>query len=368
MFAPGDKSTKVGFYLKGAENFSTALRMQIAAWRIVLVKGKDFLRVQYHEHPHELDAAGNRVLRDPRDIDVDCLPGISSPSSPNLYNMPPLLSCTFHVPHHADDIPPIVLSHQRMRATETNRRKPIIIWEPPLTHFRTSIGQSFTRALEYVDILFVDTSQLAAVHGLTTASMGLSEESIAGRAQAFFQGIEGLCCMIVSSPWDGYYLCSKHVAPRWFPQYHPMGSAQFVDRTGASSAFLGAFAMSFIEQGSVLRACECGVVSASLVVEQRGLPKLQKLGWREFWNGVDVQSRLREYRSRLGWGPERGQTFMEKQDDQSKEVADNEVGEAREVRLPSLARRLMLQNAARDSRLRRTEASSRLHLAAAAYL
>lgn len=72
-----------------------------------------------------------------------------------------------------------------------------------------------------------------------------------------------------------------------------------VDPTGAGNAFLGAYAVGYLETGSVIEAACYGSVGASFAIEQVGMPEKTLDGDEELWNGVNVLSRLREYTSRL---------------------------------------------------------------------
>ncbi|KAI9333536.1 hypothetical protein DFJ73DRAFT_799257 [Zopfochytrium polystomum] len=97
----------------------------------------------------------------------------------------------------------------------------------------------------------------------------------------------------------------------WVDAYHDAGMQdRVVDVTGAGNAYLGGFtaalAASVGRSGPftldrLVKAMECGSVSASFTVEQRGLPNLRVLGGRELWNEEEGNVRLDRLRSRRRW-------------------------------------------------------------------
>lgn len=86
----------------------------------------------------------------------------------------------------------------------------------------------------------------------------------------------------------------------WVPAYHTDAS-KVVDPTGGGNAFLGGLAVALARGQPLEEAARWGSVSASLAIEQVGMPELRvDENGRETWNGVDVGGRLREFERRCG--------------------------------------------------------------------
>ena len=86
---------------------------------------------------------------------------------------------------------------------------------------------------------------------------------------------------------------------RWIPAYH-QDPAKVVDPTGGGNAFLGGLSVALARGKSIEEAAVWGTIAASFVIEQVGLPVLEKdQDGHERWNGVRVDERLKEFRQRL---------------------------------------------------------------------
>ena len=79
------------------------------------------------------------------------------------------------------------------------------------------------------------------------------------------------------------------------PFYHP-ASPKIVGPIGAANAFLGGFAERFQESGDLREGAIYGSVTASVALEQFGLPKLCISGGEELWNDVNVSTRIGKFR------------------------------------------------------------------------
>ncbi|KAM0276241.1 hypothetical protein ACHAQH_006964 [Verticillium albo-atrum] len=85
---------------------------------------------------------------------------------------------------------------------------------------------------------------------------------------------------------------------RWVPAYH-QDSSRVVDPTGGGNSFLGGLAAALARGKSVEEAAAWGTVSASLAIEQVGMPILgEDEHGNETWNGVRVNERLQEFQDR----------------------------------------------------------------------
>ncbi|KAH6659588.1 putative MAK32 protein [Truncatella angustata] len=85
---------------------------------------------------------------------------------------------------------------------------------------------------------------------------------------------------------------------KWIPAYHT-DKSKVVDPTGGGNTFLGGLAVALARGKSLEEAAVCGSVAASYAIEQVGLPKLEKEGGTETWNGVSVDGRVKELQERL---------------------------------------------------------------------
>ncbi|KAI1761107.1 Ribokinase-like protein [Hypoxylon sp. FL1150] len=88
---------------------------------------------------------------------------------------------------------------------------------------------------------------------------------------------------------------------RWIPAYHADPS-KVVDPTGGGNTFLGGLAVGLARGRSLEEAAAYGSVAASFAIEQVGPPVLGKdEDGRETWNGVVVDERFEEFKTRLAF-------------------------------------------------------------------
>jgi len=80
----------------------------------------------------------------------------------------------------------------------------------------------------------------------------------------------------------------------------PSSQEKVIDPTGAGNAFMGGFAIGFVETGDVIKAISYGAVSSSFALEQIGIPRRAVAeDGSELWNGDCVSSRLDLYLSSI---------------------------------------------------------------------
>ncbi|KAI1079217.1 Ribokinase-like protein [Whalleya microplaca] len=90
---------------------------------------------------------------------------------------------------------------------------------------------------------------------------------------------------------------------RWIPAYHGDAS-RVVDPTGGGNTFLGGLAVALARGKSLEEAAAWGSVAASFAIEQVGVPVLGREEGgrgRETWNGVVVEERFEEFKTRLAF-------------------------------------------------------------------
>ena len=110
--------------------------------------------------------------------------------------------------------------------------------------------------------------------------------------------------VVIRAGEEGCFVVSSIQPVQWLPPYYTRvdnaNPSKVVDPTGAGNAFLGAFAIGYLDTGDLVHAACYGNVGASFAVEQIGVPALEVLGsGKELWNGSEVYSRLRDYRARI---------------------------------------------------------------------
>ncbi|KAI2613819.1 Ribokinase-like protein [Hypoxylon fragiforme] len=88
---------------------------------------------------------------------------------------------------------------------------------------------------------------------------------------------------------------------RWIPAYHTEPE-KVVDPTGGGNTFLGGLAVALARGKNLEEAAAWGSVAASFAIEQVGTPTLGKdEDGEETWNGVNVNKRFEEFKSRLAF-------------------------------------------------------------------
>ena len=175
--------------------------------------------------------------------------------------------------------------------------RPLIVWEP---HAKSCYPETLTahaHAARLAIAFSPNHEELQSFFG--PSQEGFSRAIVEQQASTFLSGAKG-GCIIVRAAEHGCLIMSSKVGARWLPAYYTADLGKVVDPTGAGNAFLGAFAVGFQATHDYIEAAAWGTIAASFVIEQVGLPKLQKTGDREVWNGCDVAERLRSYKRIVG--------------------------------------------------------------------
>jgi sugar/nucleoside kinase (ribokinase family) len=183
--------------------------------------------------------------------------------------------------------------------------KPLIIWEPAPLSCKAENLQSCMEATRTVNVFSPNHLELARLFGEPLSTCFLDKEKIKSMALKFLNtnegiGPDGKGIMIVRAGEEGCLVCARHIPPTWLPPFYRYGHDKVVDPTGAGNAFLGAFAIGYLQTGDAVQAAYYGSIGASFALEQVGLPRLTRnegaSASGELWNGEDVLERLREYR------------------------------------------------------------------------
>ncbi|SMY28110.1 unnamed protein product [Zymoseptoria tritici ST99CH_1A5] len=186
------------------------------------------------------------------------------------------------------------------RANERVDERPLFIWEPVPD---LCTAEELSRTLEankVVDVVSPNHDELAAMFG-TEHGSSVRVEMVEEHASNMVEhgiGRDGEGAIVVRCGAVGCFVLSRRVE-KWLPAYHT-DSSKVVDPTGGGNGFLGGLAVGLVRTGDVVEASRWGSVSASLCIEQVGVPVLEntRSGEGERWNGVDVLARLAEFRTR----------------------------------------------------------------------
>lgn len=188
--------------------------------------------------------------------------------------------------------------------------RPFIVWEPRAYSCTPGELLDIVKALRVVDVFSPNHHELARIVALDVPATPDKD---------FF---ERLCTPLMSEmlkPNDyrmlvlraGNFGCFVKTRRQsvWLPAYYGpsekdagVTDSKVVDTTGAGNAFLGAFAIGFMQSsGDIISAACAGNIGASFVVEQVGVPGLTiSENGKELWNGEEVSNRLEAYKTRLG--------------------------------------------------------------------
>ena len=181
----------------------------------------------------------------------------------------------------------------------SHRRPPIIVWEPVPGNCKPQDLPGCLETLKYVDVISPNYAEAIEFWGIDVADETGAEQA----AHNFLKspiGREGKGCIIIRTGQLGCLLGFKgghgQDELRYFPAYYDGRSSKVRDPTGAGNAFCGALATTLAHGSSIEVSIIMATVVASFIVEQIGLPMLEK---HEIWNGESVRSRCEQYQQRL---------------------------------------------------------------------
>ncbi|KAL4734870.1 putative PfkB family kinase [Aspergillus similis] len=184
---------------------------------------------------------------------------------------------------------------------------PLIIWEPAPHSCKAENLQPCIEATRMVNVFSPNHLELARLFGEPLSTCFLVKEKIESMALRFLStnngvGPDGKGVVIVRAGEEGCLVCARHIPPTWLPPFYRYGHDKVVDLTGAGNAFLGAFAIGYLQTGDAVQASCYGSIGASFALEQVGLPQLasDEGAFGELWNGENVLERLREYQRDVG--------------------------------------------------------------------
>lgn len=185
-------------------------------------------------------------------------------------------------------------------------QRPLIMWEPRPSSCVPENRNALFRAVQMVDIFSPNHIELALIFGNPSPEI-MDRTTLERYASRFLEsglGQSNSGAVVLRAGEEGCLVVSNTHPAKWIPSYYALfgeaKTSKVVDPTGAGNAFLGAFAIGYLETRDLVHAACYGNVGASFALEQIGVPTMEVLGaGKELWNGSDVYSRLRHYRARL---------------------------------------------------------------------
>lgn len=229
----------------------------------------------------------------------------------NLKDTALLASKAFHYLAGPEDLKARVSKLLALRAEAGIEERPLIIWEPSPLSCGPENLEACMEAAALVDILSPNHLELAKLFSEPHSDVINKGKIEVLASKCLDRGVcpNGNGTVIVRAGENGCFISNRNNLSAWFDPFYTFISgeipnAKIVDPTGAGNAFLGSYAVGYLETGSVIKAACYGSVGASFVLEQVGMPHLSVQGNVELWNGVTVLSRLEEYMSRQKCGRE----------------------------------------------------------------
>lgn len=222
----------------------------------------------------------------------------------------------------------------RRKEIDTSQKQPIFIWEPIPDLCIPSEKERFLEACKLVDMVSPNQRELA---GFFEANEFQSQDRMAAMVleSGIGQGLQGEHggILVVRADRKGCYAYQGkkilHMRPYHLPSdLNNENGKSVVDPTGGGNTFLGALAMSLVDNREFVIEIESGKsriekdtwnsktaiwgrlqkapsaliianIAASFAIEQLGMPVLssEKAGG-EVWNGEDVEVRVKSYVTR----------------------------------------------------------------------
>ncbi|KGO75768.1 PfkB [Penicillium italicum] len=216
-----------------------------------------------------------------------------------------LTSKVYHYLASPQDMKTWVLNILALREQEGIQDRPLIIWEPAPLSCKPENLEACLETAALVGVFSPNHLELAALFENSPVSSDRSEiERLGSRFLASGVGPEGKGAVVIRAGENGCFVQSRNISSQWLPPFYTAGmreeqAAKVVDPTGAGNAFLGGFAIGYLQSsGNILEAACYGSVAASFTLEQVGMPEKSNEGDEELWNGTSVIRRLHQYRAR----------------------------------------------------------------------
>jgi sugar/nucleoside kinase (ribokinase family) len=188
-----------------------------------------------------------------------------------------------------------------LRARHKIGERPLIVWEPIPSSCSAQNRMKFVDACQLVDVFSPNHLEMEAVYEEQPSGQ-LNVENLKKYIR-YFQNAsiepDGAGYVLVRAGTEGCVIKSRSMRPYWPPAFYQPGDQKVIDHTGAGNAFLGGFTAGLLQTGCPKEACHFGSVAATFALEQLGLPTRSVVDDVEQWNGVDVWTRLADYKTLL---------------------------------------------------------------------
>ncbi|OAL03044.1 Ribokinase-like protein [Phaeosphaeriaceae sp. SRC1lsM3a] len=302
VFSPPPLSNSVGWIVDCGSDFPPELRAFIAQWQtgVVVRETPDRLTTRgwngYGENEHRAFKYMTPKLR----LDHQSLIGT-----------PLLWSKSFHLicsPLRCIDLVENIVRLRKEASTAGHKdSRPLFIWEPVPDLCVPEEYENCLKALRHVDVVSPNHGELGGFFGKNTNGVdNVNYRLIESLCDTWVQngiGEDKSGGIVVRCGKDGCLVVGKRLR-QWMPPYH-QSAEKVVDPTGGGNGFLGGLAVGLVRAGSTTamnvlqEAAVWGTISASLAIEQVGMPVLAEKGQEETWNGVKVDERVAEFKERL---------------------------------------------------------------------
>ncbi|KAH6629531.1 Ribokinase-like protein [Boeremia exigua] len=297
IFSPPPQSRSVGWIVDCGSDFPAELRDYIASWESgALVR----------ETPDRLTTRGWNGYGDNEHRAFRYLTPKLRVTHEDVKDTDLLWAKSFHLicsPARCIELVKNILE-LRVVASPTTER-PQFIWEPVPDLCTPGEFENCLEALKHVDVVSPNHGELGGFFGESTdAEQHVNFRLIESLCEQWLDsgiGPNGSGGIVLRSGKDGC-LVARRGSQKWLPAYH-QNSEKVVDPTGGGNGFLGGLAVGLVRNGGVAEleeAAAWGAVSASLAIEQVGMPVLAHSAQGETWNGIRVEERLAEFKQRLG--------------------------------------------------------------------
>ncbi|KAI1129741.1 Ribokinase-like protein [Nemania abortiva] len=182
--------------------------------------------------------------------------------------------------------------------------RPKIIWEPASIKSLTDDLHSHMAVLPLVDVFSPDHYECL----FHRDKHAFERPWIESHARLFTNtgiGPDQKGAIVVRCGPYGCFWRKSDIDMGWIVPYWDSRRREVVDQTGAGSAFLGAFMVSYMDENNLKNACVRGSVAASFAIEQYGPPKKTNpkdakknfyivAKAKEVWNDDDPENRYEE--------------------------------------------------------------------------
>lgn len=178
---------------------------------------------------------------------------------------------------------------------------PITIYEPMPDSCIPEKLPSLVEVLPSISILSPNAEEALGLLSIPLPVTHAKVEEAAKKLLDHGVGEGGQGSVVIRSGALGAYAVSRSIKGRWVEAFWgPNDLHRVVDVTGAGNAFLGGLGAGLKFTQDIQEAVLYASVSASIIIEQEGLPLIEPNGGSWKWNGDSPQRRLSDLRKRSG--------------------------------------------------------------------